>query len=251
MFLAIIIVITIFIIIAYGTNSCIARFTTKKKYDIFVINLDKHKDRLKHFDKLMKAQNIPYTRIEAVDGKNMPLEKWPCATDKKLYQGTKALFLSNLKVLEYIKEHPTEAEWFMIFEDDSVIPKNFIKEVDKAIRKNPEKKVIVFDRRAKCQKDGYPKFTTCCILYHKSLIPMLEKELNWKLSEYMQSFLREQKGRFCEYDIYLYKLLKRYRVPTGCIQIVKSETFPSSISTSRGSTLWQKIQKLVTGKFKT
>ena len=248
MFLAIIIVITIFIIIAYGANSWIARFTTKKKYDIFVINLDKHKDRLKHFDKLMKTQNIPYTRIEAVDGKNMPLEKWPCADAKKLYQGTKALFLSNLKVLEYIKEHPTEAEWFMVFEDDSVIPKNFIKEVDKALRENSEKKVVVFDERAKCQEDGYPKWTTCCILYHKSLIPMLEKELNWKLSEYMQSFLKEQNERICEYDIYLYKLLKRYKVPTGCIQIVKSDTFPSSIGTSIGSTVWQKLNRKLFGR---
>lgn len=82
----------------------------------FLINLDVSTDRLERFDKESKIENIQYTRIEAVNGKE---NKSPyICLDSPNHA---ALISSNLKCFKYIVDNKFDDEWFVIFEDDAHI----------------------------------------------------------------------------------------------------------------------------------
>lgn len=91
---------------------------------VYVINMDKDKDKLKHFDKNMKRLNIKYKRIKGVDGKK---EKKNYNT--KLRCGELGCLLSHINVLkDAIKNNYNN---ILIFEDDVVFHKNFLEEFRK------------------------------------------------------------------------------------------------------------------------
>lgn len=91
----------------------------------YVINLDRSTDRLAAVSSAMQAQGIEFTRIRAVDGRQLSAEQLAAYDDTgaRAYYGRSlrtseiACFLSHLKALSRFVE--SEAEYCMIFEDDA------------------------------------------------------------------------------------------------------------------------------------
>ena len=76
------------------------------------------------------------------------------------------------------------SEWIGIFEDDAKIPNNFNKIINYSLMRYPNVKVVNFDTRGKCNQGSYSGCCTSLMLYHKSLIKLLIKELDYKTSTY-------------------------------------------------------------------
>jgi len=91
---------------------------------LYVINLDRSPDRLKHITQVFNALNLDFTRISAVDGKNLSeaelanvtqIRKWP----KPLTRGEVGCLLSHRECLRQGVEQG--APFFAIFEDDIML----------------------------------------------------------------------------------------------------------------------------------
>jgi GR25 family glycosyltransferase involved in LPS biosynthesis len=108
---------------------------------VYVINLDKDKDRMKHMDKQCKEHQIQYTRFPAVlgskvekDSRLSPLCQTFC-TD-----GAKGCALSHHSIWEdMIKENLTNA---LILEDDGIFTKDFDYKVYQAFQSIPSYDIV-------------------------------------------------------------------------------------------------------------
>ena len=109
---------------------------------IFLLNLDKSKDRLAHFNSSWKESDMKefkYIRIPAVDGRNIDIANFVSeetlkdiqhadSLDKPLREGQITFggvgcFLSHLQT--YKKMVQLNIQYALILEDDVVLPKNF------------------------------------------------------------------------------------------------------------------------------
>lgn len=94
---------------------------------IFVINLERSKDRLDRVTSLFEAENISFERIDAIDGKTekklvnqhrysrIPMHKW----FRPLTDGEIACALSHLKAYQEIIDQ--DLDYALILEDDFVL----------------------------------------------------------------------------------------------------------------------------------
>ena len=113
-----------------------------KNIDIYVINLKRSRDRMKTIDKLLRRQNIKYTRIEGIDGKALKLNKdkdrgFPDLPKNRIGAGTRGIWLTNLRIFEKILSKPP-VEYVIIFEDDAIIPSDFKKNIYDLIQRHPK-----------------------------------------------------------------------------------------------------------------
>ena len=115
-------------------------------------------------------------------------------------------------------------------EDDCEIPKNFNLAIDYIINKYLKVKVINLDERGKCNENSYSRMTTSLMLYHKSVINYLIKELDYTKSIHMNS--GKHKDKHCFFDWYLFRILKEENIPLIGVPIIKSGNFFSTIDTS-------------------
>lgn len=97
---------------------------------IYVINMDKDKDRMEILDKKMKVLGLEYQRISGVDGKKV----YPKYKDKtKLRPGQIGCLLSHIEVLkDAIKNNYNN---IMVLEDDILFHHNFHQEFKKKYQK--------------------------------------------------------------------------------------------------------------------
>lgn len=89
--------------------------------NVYVINLEKDKQRFEKVSKNLSKYDIPFKRIEAVDGSkltNEELEKVSSLTCRHLLcsKGIIALGLSHMKVWRIIAQ--SSEPWHLILEDD-------------------------------------------------------------------------------------------------------------------------------------
>jgi len=115
--------------------------TESKLYDkIFMINLEKRKDRLKNFNNKYKNSDIRinYELFKAIDGKQIDISKFISQTtfnellqtenNKKrkyhyqLTRGAIGCYLSHINIWKTILDNDIEKA--LVFEDDVIIPKN-------------------------------------------------------------------------------------------------------------------------------
>ncbi len=105
----------------------------EKKYKIFIINLDRSKNRWEAINNCLKNLELPYERFSAIDGKiadNALLDKYysPTLNRKKYYapltRNEIACYISHLKACEQIVKQ--NLDYGIIMEDDLVISKDFV-----------------------------------------------------------------------------------------------------------------------------
>lgn len=105
--------------------------------EVFVINLDKCKQRLKSFDQNMKQYNIKYTRWDATYGKELSKDyikqKTTTWCNHVCNHGIIGCHLSHINLWKYIQQkyQNNNNKWFIIFEDDAHIKQNFIDNLEK------------------------------------------------------------------------------------------------------------------------
>lgn len=113
-------------------------------FDVYVINLDRAKDRLEHFKKTYKASDlgrkVGFIRFNAVNGNNLDMKSIlsPKAFIElqeaerngyrtKHYQitrGAVGCYMSHINLYKQIME--TDKEYALIFEDDAILDKKFL-----------------------------------------------------------------------------------------------------------------------------
>ena len=97
---------------------------------IYVINMDKDKERMSILDKKLKKMGIEYERVSGIDGK----KKYKELKDKtKIRPGQLGCLMSHIKILEKAKNNNYQN--ILIFEDDVIFCKNFIEKLVKLLKK--------------------------------------------------------------------------------------------------------------------
>lgn len=97
---------------------------------IYVINMDKDRERMLILDKKLKKLGLEYERISGVDGEKKYKE---LNVKTKLRPGQLGCLLSHLKILEKAKKNNYQN--ILIFEDDVIFCKNFIEKLVKLLKK--------------------------------------------------------------------------------------------------------------------
>ena len=133
------------------------------KLNIFVINLDKDKDRRESIKKSFSKQEIKWSFMSGVYGskiKRKGLQKF--CTDGQI-----GCFASHYKIWKTAKIK--KLEYILVCEDDIVIPDDFIEKIEETLNKhnNLDWEIITFHKLM----NMYPfnKFiTACCYLINNS-----------------------------------------------------------------------------------
>lgn len=94
---------------------------------LYVINLDRSKDRLEHISKIFKDENLNFNRVSAVDGRALEEDEFQRLTTKRnwpkaLTRTEVGCFLSHRKCLQLIAEG--NDPYGAIFEDDIALSPN-------------------------------------------------------------------------------------------------------------------------------
>ena len=97
---------------------------------VYVINMDKDKERMLILDKKLKKLGLEYERISGVDGEKKYKE---LNVKTKLRPGQLGCLLSHIKILEKAKNNNYQN--ILIFEDDVIFCKNFIEKLVKLLKK--------------------------------------------------------------------------------------------------------------------
>jgi len=135
-------------------NNCKKPVLEKKHFDVYLINLDRNKDRLQNFiEQWIKTdmQNKTFKRIPAVDGSKLNLSTY---VSKRAYReineiemngyrtkhyqltpGGVGCYLSHLNAYKLISE--SKNDYGLIFEDDVSIPKNFYEKFNNILKDVP------------------------------------------------------------------------------------------------------------------
>ena len=118
-----------------------------QKIKIFIINLDKDRERMKELDIKMKENNLKYERLSAVKGSELtdesPIVKKYFANNLKKYNNNqKGCTLSHISIWNKIKEYNHELT--IVMEDDVIIPKNLFQKLDIYLKQAPEDWDILF-----------------------------------------------------------------------------------------------------------
>jgi glycosyl transferase family 25 len=91
---------------------------------VYVINLEKDKERLKEFNKCMEKNSIKYERFNAVDGKKVQRsDKLSDYCNTFCPDGMKGCALSHVAIWESMIEN--DYKNVMVFEDDAIIEADF------------------------------------------------------------------------------------------------------------------------------
>jgi glycosyl transferase, family 25 len=95
---------------------------------IFVINLDKSKARMEHMAEALNAQNLSFTRIPAVDGRDLAEDMFRSIVDQarsvtNFIRPELGCFLSHRLAWEKAAEQ--SSEWSLVLEDDMFLADDF------------------------------------------------------------------------------------------------------------------------------
>ena len=114
-------------------------------YKVYVISLERRKDRRDKIEKEFKKHNIEFEFYNAIDGDTIQISP----SLEKLFDGNEYdswgivknnLYAANLTHLKLIKECSTQSKPFFIFEDDT----NIIKNIDFSFDEIASKKLDAF-----------------------------------------------------------------------------------------------------------
>lgn len=158
-------------------------YQQQENIQYFVINLPRDTERLQSLESLLQREKVDYRIEEAVDAHadrhQENLNTCPCLPQDS-HHGTKALTMSNLNIFKKVLDLENPPEWIGIFEDDAILPLNFNLLIAHSIQKFSKAKVINFDKRTRRN----PECCLALVLYHRSILELLVKELDFKKSVY-------------------------------------------------------------------
>ena len=112
---------------------------------IYVINLDKSKDRLKYITKQLKREGLIFERIAGIDGKQLDkneLIRKKILTSETMTLGAIGCYLSHKKIWE--KEKNIKNSNFLVLEDDCIITKNIKQKFNEYSKQIPENWDIIY-----------------------------------------------------------------------------------------------------------
>lgn len=121
--------------------------------DIYVINLDSSKKRLDEFRQKADAQNIPFKRWSAVNGREMSYDdfrkigtpRWALQDLTKKRKGELGCYYSHFSLIsEMSKKSSSSNKAVLIFEDDVRFPDNFLHKLHEALAEVPSDWDILF-----------------------------------------------------------------------------------------------------------
>lgn len=106
---------------------------------VFVINLDKDKDRLAAFDANMRAHGVKYTRMDAIYGKDALRDR---ELSRRITPACKVLcsygiigcYLSHARLWEQLANDP-DAEFYVVVEDDARFMDDTVQVIQESIEK--------------------------------------------------------------------------------------------------------------------
>ena len=117
-------------------------FSNKLINHIYVINLDKSRDRMKNIKKISKESNLHIERFPAIYGKNLNydfLRKHGYLSNKTIlkFNGSLGCYMSHCLLWEKIYKE-NKYENVLIIEDDCIIDKNFNQQMEELTKYIPE-----------------------------------------------------------------------------------------------------------------
>ena len=118
-----------------------------KNICIYVINLKKDIERLRNFKKSITKNNLEFNRFDAIDAKKIPdddlrLKIFDNVKKVKFNKAQKCCYLSHLNTLKKLKKKKKNLN--LIFEDDVIIPIDFIKKLQNYVTQLPDNWDILF-----------------------------------------------------------------------------------------------------------
>lgn len=109
-------------------------------FEIFVINLDRRRDRFEQFKQNSSYLTLNYKRVSAIDGYRLESTPRLCRifkhNDYNMRRGIVGCALSHIDL--FIKLTNSEKDAFCIFEDDVIIPENFTSNFFDTYKKLPQ-----------------------------------------------------------------------------------------------------------------
>ena len=131
-----------FLIFNLTKSSCKENFKNNLINHIYVINLDKSKDRMENIKRISKESNLNIERFPGIDGKNLNydfLRKHGYLSDKKIikFNGSLGCYMSHCLLWEKIYKE-NKYENVLILEDDCIIDKNFNQQMEELSKYIPE-----------------------------------------------------------------------------------------------------------------
>jgi len=180
-----------------------------KSIHFIVLNMDKNTERMETISNMLNRLNCPFTRVAAIDGKQMEkdetamaiLEQRPlllgkifhnCEGAKNLHywiydgsversfpnlnlhghHGTKGLTLSNIKAFQVATTLPED--WICVLEDDAEITPFNYKKITDCIQNPRNQKFDII--RLDARENGWGG--TAGIIYNKRIIPIVLRDLH-------------------------------------------------------------------------
>ncbi len=142
-----IIVILLFIFKTKGIENYIENFTTIgiPNIPVYVINLEKSKDRLKFISQQLSKAKVDFVRFNAIDGRKLDIEglyEDGTVSAKWLKKGQIGVAMSHMTLWKTIKNW--EEDVAIILEDDVFVPPDFWKKLKIIEKELPENWDMVF-----------------------------------------------------------------------------------------------------------
>lgn len=139
-----IILISTFIIGKYKRKE-LEKFSNNRKnndkYKFYLINLDQNKERLELIDKQSKREKLDIIRFPAIFGKRLDesrlVREGTITPGHTLHKGELGCALSHILLLKKIYKTLRNDQYGVIFEDDVIIPKDFITKLYKIVKNAP------------------------------------------------------------------------------------------------------------------
>ena len=125
-------------------------FTNSKIDKVYVVNLDKDKERLASFDRQMKKQNINYTRFPAILGSKVKESKYLSEfCNNHCTDGMKGCALSHHTIWQ--EAYEKKYKYILVFEDDAILSDTFDTKLNEIWSQIPDDFDIVYPGcRARC-----------------------------------------------------------------------------------------------------
>lgn len=207
-FILIILICLLIHTINYNTKYSNNDYDNFNNDNVFVINLERRKDRLKFVNNQLQKNNIKYTRFNAFDGKK--LHQYKNEIDLYINKNSEIMknngqigcSLSHLILWEKVVEK--KMKHALIFEDDVIILDNFNERLNNIIKELPEdynlvllggttmKGSLIDGKQYILQGANYPEFNWCLHAYlinYKFAEKLLIDIKNNKLNKILDSHL--------------------------------------------------------------
>ena len=121
-----------------------------KDLEVYLINLDRSKDRLQAMEKKLEKLGLKFTRIPAVDGKNTVFTEKEI--NSKKYSLLHGKYITPTEVACYISHYNTMKEFLksdkkfaLVLEDDMIFSKDFLPVLESLTKKSNDWDLVKFN----------------------------------------------------------------------------------------------------------